>query len=573
MNVIKEIRWVQKEADEQIVQHLQDVLKVHPVICRLLAQRGITDFDEAKLFFRPSFDDLHNPFLMKNMVQAVERIEKAIGNGEKILIYGDYDVDGTTSVALTYSFFKNFYPNIGFYIPDRYSEGYGISTQGIDYAAENNFSLIIALDCGIKSIDKITYANEKKIDFIICDHHLPGDEIPAAYAVLDPKQHDCNYPYKELSGCGIGFKLTQAFAQRNDIPFDVVCNFLDLVAVSIAADIVPITGENRILAYFGMKKINENPSAGIRSLIELNNIKRELSISDLVFMIGPRINAAGRIKHANEAVELLISDSSEKINNEKAGNLNTTNVERQNFDRGITEEAIELLHSNPDVEERKSTVLYQSHWHKGVIGIVASRLIDIYYRPTIILCESNGKATGSARSVKGFNIYEAIKSCADLLEQYGGHMYAAGLTMPLENVEPFIQRFEEVVAATITEESLTPEIEIDAELSFTDIDYKFFNLLKQFAPFGPGNMRPVFLTKNVKDRGGSRIVGETHLKLDLLHRNKGQNGIAFGMAHFSEHIVSNGKPPMPFDICYVIEENEWNGNRSLQLNIKDIKIS
>jgi single-stranded-DNA-specific exonuclease len=570
--MIKETRWVIKDFDENIANNLHEALKVHPVICSLLAQREITTFEEAKDFFRPTLAHLHDPFLMLNMDKAIGRIERAISNNEKILIYGDYDVDGTTSVALTYTFFRNFYQNIGFYIPDRYAEGYGISTLGIDYAAENNFSLIIALDCGIKSIDKIQYATEKQIDFIICDHHLPGDEVPAAYAVLDPKQHDCAYPYKELSGCGIGFKLTQAFALRNNIPLEVVYDKLDLVAVSIAADIVPITGENRILAYYGMKKINDNPSPGIRSLIELSNMKRELTISDLVFIIGPRINAAGRIKHANQAVELLISDDSAKITSEKADGLNSTNVERQGFDREITEEALSLVRSNPDMEERKSTVLFQPHWHKGVIGIVASRLIDSYYRPTIILCESNGKATGSARSVKGFNIYEAIKSCSELLEQYGGHMYAAGLTMPLENVEAFIAKFEKVVAETIDEKSLTPEIEIDAELNFADIDDKFFNILKQFAPFGPGNMRPVFLTKNVIDRGGSKVLKETHLKLDLLHRDRSKSGIAFGMAHFAEHVISYGKPSMHFDICYNIEENEWNGNKSLQLNIKDIKI-
>ncbi len=574
-DTIKEIRWVVKATDEILADKLQQELKIHPVFCNLLAQRGITSFEEAKLFFRPALENLHNPFLMKDMDKAIDRINKAIANNEKILFYGDYDVDGTTSVALIYTFFKNFYPNIGFYIPDRYSEGYGISFQGIDYAAENNFSLIVALDCGIKSIDKIEYANERNIDFVICDHHLPGDEIPNAIAILDPKRSDCDYPYKELSGCGIGFKLCQAYAIQNNVPLEKVYELLDFVAVSIAADIVPITGENRILAHFGMKKINENPCPGLRSIIELSEMKRALQISDLVFVVGPRINAAGRIKHANQAVELLISEHSEleKITSDKAGELNTVNAERQGFDRDITEEALNILKTSAEYENRKSTVLFQPHWHKGVIGIVASRLIDSFYRPTIILTESNGKATGSARSVKGFNIYEAIKSCADLLEQYGGHMYAAGLTMPLENVDTFIHRFEEIVNATIEDHMLTPEIEIDTELNFADVNDKFFRILKQFAPFGPGNMRPVFLTKNVKDRGGSRIVGENHLKLDLLHRDIAGNGIAFGMAHFAEHVLSNGKPPMPFDICYCIEENVWNGNTSLQLNIKDIKIS
>jgi len=574
-DTIKEIRWVVKATDEILVDKLQKELKIHPVFCNLLAQRGITSFEEAKLFFRPALENLHNPFLMKDMDKAIERINKAIASNEKILFYGDYDVDGTTSVALIYTFFKNFYPNIGFYIPDRYSEGYGISCQGIDYAAGNNFSLIVALDCGIKSIDKIEYANERNVDFVICDHHLPGDQIPNAVAVLDPKRSDCDYPYKELSGCGIGFKLCQAYAIHNNVPLEKVYGLLDFVVVSIAADIVPITGENRIMAHFGMKKINENPCPGLRSIIELSDMKRALQISDLVFVVGPRINAAGRIKHANQAVELLISEHSEleKITSDKADELNTVNAERQGFDRDITEEALNILKTSSQYENRKSTVLFQSHWHKGVIGIVASRLIDSFYRPTIILSESNGKATGSARSVKGFNIYEAIKSCADLLEQYGGHMYAAGLTMPLENVDTFIHRFEEIVSSTIEDHMLTPEIEIDTELNFADVNDKFFRILKQFAPFGPGNMRPMFLTKNVKDRGGSRIVSENHLKLDLLHRDVAGNGIAFGMAHFAEHVVSKGKPPMHFNICYCVEENEWNGNKSLQLNIKDIKIS
>ncbi len=570
-DTIKEKRWVVKEADENITKELQEQLKIHPVLCRLLVQRGIMNFEEAKKFFRPEYEHLHDPFLMRDMDKAIARIEKAISEQQPIMFYGDYDVDGTTSVALTYTFFKNFYDQVHFYIPDRYSEGYGISFQGIDYAAENNIPLIVALDCGIKSIDKVLYAKEKGVDFIICDHHLPGDEIPDAYAVLDPKRNDCDYPYKELSGCGIGFKLCQAFAMRNNIPFEKVAELLDFVAISIAADIVPITGENRVLAYFGLKKVNENPSPGIRSLIHLSGQTRELSISDLVFMIGPRINAAGRIKHANQAVELLISGSDDNTSG-KAGDLNVTNSQRQNLDRETTEEALELIRSNPDLEERKSTVLFQPHWHKGVIGIVASRLIEAYYRPTIILTESNGKITGSARSVKGFNIYDAISACSDLLEQYGGHMYAAGLTMSPENVDEFMERFEAIVSDTIEEHQLIPEVEIDAEITFLDINQKFYKILCQFAPFGPGNMRPVFLTRNVKDRGGSRIVGSAHLKLDITHRDINASAIAFGMAHFAEHVVGNGRPSMPFDICYVIEENVWNGSTSLQLNVKDIKV-
>lgn len=569
----RQIRWVQKPVDETAVKALQEALKIHPVLCKLLIQRGITTFDEARLFFRPSLQDLHDPFLMKDMEQAVNRLLQAMAREEKILIYGDYDVDGITSVAFMYNFLKNFYPHIGYYVPDRNTEGYGISLQGIHYASANQFHLIIALDCGIKAADKIAYARQHNIDFIICDHHLPGEVIPAACAVLNPKQANCRYPYKELSGCGIGFKLAHAFAQRQGIPLEEVCKFIDLVAVSIAADIVPITGENRILAYFGLRKINENPLPGIRSLIELSNLKRELHISDLVFIIGPRLNAAGRVKHANEAIDLLISDSHQSVILEKATMLNSTNATRQNFDKNATEEALQMLRQDPKQEERKTTVLFRPNWHKGVIGIVASRLIDVYYRPTVILCESNGKAIGSARSVKGFNVYEAINACSDLLEEYGGHMYAAGLTMPIEHVPRFMKRFEEVVSATISEDMLTPEIEIDAELNFSDINPRFFNILKQFAPFGPGNMRPVFVTRNVKDRGGSRIVGTSHLKLDLIHRDYHQAGIAFGLAHFSEHVLSNGRPAMPFDICYVIEENEWNGNKSLQLNVRDIKIN
>lgn len=576
IDTMKIIRWKKKEANQSVVEILEKQLQIHPLLCKLLAQRGVSNFEEAKKFFRPTLDHLHDPFLMKDMQKAIERIEEALAQNQKILIFGDYDVDGTTAVALTYTFFKKIYPHVGYYVPDRYSEGYGISTQGIDYAFENNFSLVIALDCGIKSLDKIEYATSKNIDFIICDHHLPGNKVPAAYAVLDPKQEDCPYPYKELSGCGIGFKLCQAYVQKHGLRAEEIYQLLDFVAVSIAADIVPVTGENRVLAYFGLQKINQNPSPGIRSIISSSGKKNTLCISDLVFSIGPRINAAGRIKHAMQAVELLIAgtDESKQKTDEQADNLNATNTERQGFDRETTDEALSILLNDAFYENRKSTVLYQAHWHKGVIGIVASRLIEHFYRPTIILTESNGVAAGSARSVKGFNIYEAIHQCADLLSQYGGHFYAAGMTLPIENVPLFIERFEQIVAATISEEALTPEIEIDAEINFADIQPKFYKILSQFAPFGPGNMRPVFMTKNVKDRGTSRIIGTqgNHIKLSLEHRNASANAIAFGMAHYAEHILANGKPAMPFDICYTLEENEWNGQKNLQLNIKDIKI-
>lgn len=563
-------RWVLKDFDHGIADHLQDVLKVHPVLCQLLSQRTITSFDEAKDFFRPKWEHLHDPFLMKDMDKAIDRIQEAMQRKEKILIYGDYDVDGTTSVALVYSFLRRYYLEMDYYLPDRYKEGYGISTQGIDWAKENGFTLIIALDCGIKAIDKIEYANEKGIDFIICDHHLPGDEIPKAIAVLDPKRVDCNYPFKELSGCGIGFKLMHAYILKHEINESELTNFLDLVVISIAADIVPVIGENRILAYLGLNQLNHHPSEGVKALIKAAGMKRELSISDIVFSLGPRINAAGRMDDARHAVKLLISEHSEQADN-NADALNVKNKERKEVDVNITAEALSMLVNNADQQNKKSTVLFQSHWHKGVVGIVASRMLDHYYRPTIILTESNGLASGSARSVAGFDIHEAIKSCSDLLEQFGGHMFAAGLTLKIENVPEFIARFEEVVSNTIEDQMLIPQINIDAELSPKDINIKFYEILKQFSPFGPHNMKPIFVSRGMIDTGQSRIVGNGHLKISLM-----QAGTPFqlkGIVFNGEEYLNLVKSKQPIDLCYSLEENEWNNNKSLEINVRDIKLN
>ena len=563
-----EKRWVELEkADAQIVEKLSKDLNVDEILANMMAKRGISSFEQAKAFFRPDLNLLHDPFLMKDMPQAIERIEKAIKNKEHILVYGDYDVDGTTSVALTYSFFKEIHPNINYYIPDRYLEGYGISTQGIDYAYDNNYTLIIALDCGIKSVDKIDYANTKGIDFIICDHHLPGDKIPNAVAVLDPKRKDCDYPYKELSGCGLGFKLIQAYADKNDIPFEKIEKYLDLVAVSIASDIVPITGENRILAYFGLKKLNENPCIGIKALIELSGKTSDFTITDVVFAIGPRINAAGRIDDAKKAVQLLVA-ASKDIAEDAGYIINLKNTERKEFDSNITEQALNMIRNSPEMENRKSTVVYHESWHKGVIGIVASRLTEKYYRPTIVLTQSNGHVAGSARSVVGYDLYEALCECSDLLEQFGGHKYAAGLTMKTENVAAFSQRFEEVVSASITDDLLVQEIIIEGEIALTDINPKFFRILQQFAPFGPQNMSPVFLSRNVSSYGYGSIVGNNHLKMNIRQENSPSfDCIAFGLGQHLDQI-NQGKP---FDICYTVEEKVWKEKRSIQFNVKGIK--
>lgn len=563
-----EKRWAEHLITNfEAVEKLAQELNINNILAQMLYKRGIQTFEEAKAFFRPELRHLHDPFLMNGMTQAVKRIEQAIKAKENILIYGDYDVDGTTSVALVYSFFKDIYPHISYYIPDRYLEGYGISTQGIDFAADNDISLIIALDCGIKAVDKVEYAKSKGIDFIICDHHLPGEIIPDAVAVLDPKRTDCNYPYKELSGCGLGFKLAQAYAEKNEIPFQKVCDYLDLVVVSIASDIVPITGENRILAYYGLLKLNTNPCNGLKALIELSGKSDKFTISDIVFSIGPRINAAGRIDDAKHAVKLLIASSSQLA--EDAGFIiNLKNAERKEFDSSITEQALNMIDSSPEMISRKSTVVYDQNWHKGVIGIVASRLTEKYYRPTVVLTNSNGHVAGSARSVLGYDLYEALCECSDLLEQFGGHKYAAGLTMKPENVSRFIERFEKVVSSSITEEMLIQQISVEKSIDLKEITPKFFRILNQFAPFGPQNMVPVFMTRGVYSYGYGSVVGNNHLKMSVRQKDSPIfECIAFGSGDYLEQINRG----TPFDICYTIEENVWKDRRSIQLNIKGIK--
>ncbi|TAH40344.1 MAG: single-stranded-DNA-specific exonuclease RecJ [Bacteroidetes bacterium] len=568
---VREKRWALKpRGDEKIILELSEALNISPTLSNLLVQRGINTFAEAKKYFRPSIEDLHDPFLMQDMDKAILRIEQAFRDGEKIIIYGDYDVDGTTAVALVYSFIKSIYDQVDYYLPDRYKEGYGISFLGIDHAEANGVTLMIALDCGIKANDKIDYAKNKGIDFIICDHHRPGEQLPNAVAVLDPKRDDCNYPFDELSGCGIGFKLVQGYAQKHKIPFTELEQYLDLVAVSTAADIVPIIGENRILVYHGLKWLNTHPRPGIQAILDMVKVKRELTVNDIVFIIGPRINAAGRIQDARQAVDLLIAENS-KVAFSEGQIIDEKNTERRTLDLTITEHALQIVQEDARFSQKKSTVLFHPDWHKGVIGIVASRLTEKYYRPTIILTESNGMATGSARSVKDFDIYNAIESCSDLLEQFGGHMYAAGLTLKIENLEKFSLRFEEIVAATIDEKSLVQEVEIDSNLKLSEITGSFFNVLKQFAPFGPGNMSPVFRTENVRDTGLSRIVGNNHLKLNLAEDQTtrfGVDGIAFQMGQFYPFISRR----IPFDVCYNLEENSYNGKTNIQLNVKDIQM-
>ncbi|MFN8237722.1 MAG: single-stranded-DNA-specific exonuclease RecJ [Chitinophagales bacterium] len=560
-------RWTYLEADETLVAELQKQLKIHPVICKLLVLRGITNFEDAKEFFRPSLSKLHNPFLMKDMDVAVDRIEKAIQRNESILIYGDYDVDGTTAVSLVYSFFKEIYQQVGYYIPDRYSEGYGISFQGIDFAGENNYSLIIALDCGIKALDKVEYAKAKNIDFIICDHHLPGETLPDAVAILDPKRKDCTYPFDELSGCGIGFKLIQAYAEKNNILSEKIYDHLDLVAISIASDLVPITGENRILAKFGTDRINTNPRAGIKALMSELKLERSLDITDLVFIIGPRINAAGRIAHGSEAVTLLIEDDYDKAI-EKTKKVQQNNTDRKTLDKDITEEAFALIDNDEVMIARKSTVLYQEHWHKGVIGIVASRLIEKYHRPTIVLAASNGKAVGSGRSVPGFDLHDAIEACSEHLVQFGGHKYAAGLTIELDKINDFSVQFDKVVSERILDEQLIPQIEVDAEIELTDINEKFFNIVEQMGPFGPGNMRPNFVTKDVYDTGYSKVLNGNHLKLNILKDGQDpRNGIGFGMGNYMKIMQSKET----FDICYQLYANIWNGQTKIEFKLKDLR--
>ncbi len=561
------MRWILKpDPNNTIVKDLASELSVSPKIASVLAQRGITTFEEAKHFFRPSLDNLHDPYLMKDMDKAVDRIERAIINNENILIFGDYDVDGTTSVSLMYAYLITYYPNITTYIPDRYEEGYGVSYQGIDFASDNEFSLIIALDCGIKAIDKVAYATKKEIDFIICDHHKPGENIPKASAVLNPKRKDCSYPYKELCGCGVGFKLIQALAHNQGKTIHDLTHYLDLVVTAIAADIVPMTGENRILAYYGLQVINSSPRIGIKVLIHQLD-KKEISISDVVFIIAPRINAAGRIKHGNYAVSLLIENNFEDAL-EIAASIEQFNSNRKELDKSITQAALyQIIDANET--ENHATVVYDDDWHKGVIGIVASRLIETYYRPTVVFTKSGEKLAASVRSVKGFDVYNALEACEEFIEQYGGHKYAAGLTIKPEKYESFKKKFEEVVKETIDTKLLTPEIVIDTELDFTEITPKFFRIIKQMGPFGPQNMNPIFKTSAVRDNGYGKQVGEDkkHLKLNVF---QGSNRNTFGAIGFNlgykMNEINNG-----FEITYQLEENTWKGNTSIQLLLKDLK--
>lgn len=564
-------KWTQTDSPEsQTLKNLQNGLGIHSILCKLLAQRGIENFDDSKNFFRPKLENLHDPFLMKDMEKAVSRIELAIENKENILVYGDYDVDGTTAVSLLSSFLAKQYPKVDTYIPDRYKEGYGVSSQGIDYASDNNISLIIALDCGIKAIDKVDYANSLGIDFIICDHHRPGDILPNAVAILDPKRKDCNYPYDELSGCGVGFKLSQALTAQWNLDPEEYLQFLDLLALSIGSDIVPITGENRILAFWGLKRINENPRPGFKLLIELAGKRnQELSIMDLVFLLGPRINAAGRISHGKLAVSLLSGENIDRLE-EDAKKINTQNDERKVLDKNICAEALELIKSDKE-ENRSSTVVYDPSWHKGVIGIVASRLIENYYRPTVVFTKSKNVLAGSARSVKGFDVYNALDACSDILEQFGGHMYAAGMTLKEENYLAFKNKFEKVVAESIREEHKIPLLEIDSEIRFEDINEKFFRILKQFGPFGPKNMAPIFRTDNLIDTGNSRPVGadKTHLRFEIADPETGIGftGIGFGLANKIEVLQSK----RPFSLAYHLDENHFNGKTSIQLRVLDLK--
>lgn len=564
-------KWVIKpEGDPSVINELSRSLNINPVLCNLLYHRGITSYQAAEHFFRPSLDHLHDPFLMKDMDKAVDRICKAFENNEKILVYGDYDVDGTSAVALFYSFLREFYSEIGFYIPDRYAEGYGVSNQGIDWASENGYHLIVCLDCGIKAIDKIEYAKTKNIDFIICDHHRPGENIPDAIAILDPKRNDCNYPYKELSGCGIGFKFAQAIAIAKGMNIDNVFNYLDLVAISIASDIVPITDENRVMAYFGLQKINSQPRAGIKAIMEVAfQSRKKLDINDIVFVIAPRINAAGRLESGSKAVELLISENPDHALLQ-GYDIDKQNVERKNIDQTITSHAMEMIGDDKSYESRKSIVVYHPEWHKGVIGIVASRLADKFYKPTIVLTKSNGHVSGSARSVRDFDVYNAIDACSNLLEQFGGHKYAAGLTMDERNVDSFIAKFEEIVSGSITPEMEIREVAIDASLDLSDINPKFYNIIKQFAPFGPGNLSPVFITNISRQCTSSKIVGNNHLKISIRHQtdngNQFYDGIGFQMGDYHS-LIAKG---LPYRICYHMEENYFNNRITLQMNVKDI---
>lgn len=564
-------RWLIKPLpDAELVSQLQQEVRLPEALAKILAQRNITDFDEAKRFFRPQLSELHDPYLMKDMDKAVHRIQKAIDNQENIMVYGDYDVDGTTSVALMYGFIKSFYPNVSYYIPDRYAEGYGISSVGIDFAKDNDVSLIIALDCGIKAVDKVDYANALNIDFVICDHHLPGKKLPKAAAVLDPKREDCEYPYKGLSGCGVGFKLIQALAKIYKISNDELFSYLDLVAVSIAADIVPITGENRILTHYGLQILNKNPRLGLKMLIP-QEVVRNINITKIVFSIAPKINAAGRIKHATDAVKLLMSEN-EITARAYMSEINSLNTLRKDLDAEITASALNQIKENKE-EERFSTVVYNPTWHKGVIGIVASRLTEVYYRPTVVFTKGeDGILVASARSVRDFDVYDALEECSDLLDRYGGHMYAAGLSMNEVNLPNFKRKFEQIVKRNIAQTQRTPTIEIDTALSFSEIDPKFVKVHHQLQPFGPGNMTPQFLTKGLKSAGNERVMGknDAHLKLDVYQPGvrKVFTAVGFGFGELYKDIKK-----YPFDMVYSLEENIWQGKSHLQLNIKDIRFT
>ncbi len=563
-------RWNLLPFDAGKLNTLQASLNINPVLNKILIQRGVLTFDEAKQYFRPQFTELHDPWLMKDMKEAVYRIVTAFKNHEKILVYGDYDVDGTTSVACMFGFLQKIYsPDlIDFYIPHRYREGYGVSKMGIDFAKDNNFTLIISLDCGIKSADLIIYAKTLGIDFIVCDHHLPDAILPPAFAILNPKQNDCAYPYKELCGCGVGFKLITALSNQLGIDGSETFEYLDLVATAIAADIVPMTGENRILAYYGMKKVNENPNNGIKALIHLSGLKKNLHITNLVFMIAPRVNAAGRMDDARKAVQMFIAETYDEALS-FAEMLHSDNTDRREADTNITEEALAIIENDEILVKRKSTVVFQPHWHKGVVGIVASRLIEKYYRPTVVLTKSGEVLAGSARSVRGFNLYEAIHACRENLLGYGGHFAAAGMTLLPEQFEAFSSKFEEIVSSTIQPHLLIPEIIIDAEILFKDITYSFYHILCQMEPFGPENMRPVFIAKNVSDTGYSKIVKEQHIRFSLKQDNIIMTGIGFNMSD-KFHLIETKKP---LDIVFNVDENEWNEQKSLQLKMIDFRLA
>ena len=573
VDMSKERKWLVKEVGEpETVARLSTEIGIDSVLATLLVQRGIKSFEQARAFFRPSLSSLHDPFLMKDMDKAVTRLKKAVEGREKILVYGDYDVDGTTAVSLVYSFLGRFTKNIDYYIPDRYDEGYGLSIKALDWAAESGFNLVITLDCGIKAIDKVRYAASKGMDVIICDHHLPENELPAAVAVLDPKREDCHYPFDDLCGCGVGFKLVQAYAQVMDIPFAELEPLLDLLVVSIASDLVSVTGENRVLSHFGLKRLNEKPRKGLQAIIALSNLEPDhVTIDDIVFKIGPRINAAGRMESGRLAVELLTA-ADDRTAARIASQINDNNNERKSIDREITREALEMVQNGKCIACKNATIVYNPAWNKGVVGIVASRLVEAFYKPTFVLTKSNGFVTGSARSVRGFDLYDSIERCADLLENFGGHIYAAGLTLKEENLPEFARRIEEYVAEHLTVEMSTPVVEVDSRLDFSQITPKFFRILKQFQPFGPGNNAPVFLTENVYDDGNGRKVGPAaqHLKLELIQESQPYHqigAIGFNMAEYFDHIKAGN----PIDICYSVVENYYRGNSTIQLRLKDMR--